>query len=228
MPKDPLSSCLNVNLNPRLFVAARCAPSDVGCSKFKSPSACLASTVDAKMFLSRLFRRRNRPTPDPPVPSDTRVVVEVIRPGTQPRNTNAGRRGAVFYFDEDNLVRADSHYRLIDLLSRPRVIATSSERVSTAVRLVDALRRLELEGGPMGRDNGPMSLFIALALRELDALVDAMTYEELWDAFGGETHTCITLHYITSLFIAFVMGVMNSSWYLFHCFRSWGTWAGRI
>jgi hypothetical protein len=111
--------------------------------------------------------------------------VEVIRPGTQPRST-IGRRGAVFWFDEDNLVRGDSQYRLIELLSRPTAAAASSERVSTAVRLVDALRRLELEGGTMAHDSGPMSLFIALALRELDALVDAMTYEELWDAFGGK------------------------------------------
>lgn len=86
---------------------------------------------------------------------------------------------------------AETYHRLIELLSRPRVLSSSSERVSTAVRLVDALRQLE-EGsrarGPeieADRHAGPMSLFIALALRELDAIVDAMSYDELWDAFGG-------------------------------------------
>lgn len=62
------------------------------------------------------------------------------------------------------------------------------------MRLVDALRRLDdhqrrseegLEGAPHGQH-----LFIAMALRELDQLVDSMSYEELWDAFGGKRLYC--------------------------------------
>jgi hypothetical protein len=57
-------------------------------------------------------------------------------------------------------------------------------RVGAAVRLVEALRRLE--SAEASRSRGPqMTVFVALALRELDRLVDTMSYEELWDAFGG-------------------------------------------
>lgn len=67
--------------------------------------------------------------------------------------------------------------------------------MTNAVQLVEALRRVEAElaGGASrrGRRGMPlhsMHLFVALAMRELDQLIDAMTYEELLEAFGGE-HT---------------------------------------
>lgn len=77
------------------------------------------------------------------------------------------------------------HRELVRLLSSP---LAGPDRVRTLARLLEALRRLEAEreaAGPGGRQR-PLSLFFAVALHELDALVDSLTYEELWEAFGGE------------------------------------------
>jgi hypothetical protein len=73
---------------------------------------------------------------------------------------------------------------LLRLISRPRDTAS---RVSNAVQLVEALRRIERVGEPVSgsRETGqPVQVFVALALRELDELIDRMSYEELLQAFG--------------------------------------------
>jgi hypothetical protein len=62
--------------------------------------------------------------------------------------------------------------------------------VSNAVQLVEALRRVEgvsNSNSRGGRGQGqPLQIFVALALRELDELIDRMSYEELLQAFGGK------------------------------------------
>jgi hypothetical protein len=158
------------------------------------------------MFLTRLFRRNNsRQAEFSSTHSDHTVPRRSADASLERSETSEmqppSRRGRTIasfsFFQSSNRSNrsgthpAESYHRLIELLSRPRVLSSSSERVSTAVRLVDALRQLE-EGSPArgpdieaDRHTGPMSLFIALALRELDAIVDAMSYDELWDAFGG-------------------------------------------
>ena len=78
----------------------------------------------------------------------------------------------------------EPHHQLLSILSRPRATETTS-RVSSAVQLVEALRRVE-GLGINGNQSQPMHLFVALALRELDHLIDRMTYEELLQAFGGK------------------------------------------
>jgi hypothetical protein len=158
------------------------------------------------MFLTRLFRRNNSRQAefssthsDHTVPRRSAdVSLERSETSEMQPPSRRGRTIASFsFFQSSNRSNrsgtqpTESYHRLIELLSRPRALSSSSERVSTAARLVDALRQLE-EGVPAGgpdieadRHTGPMSLFIALALRELDAIVDAMSYDELWDAFGG-------------------------------------------
>ena len=121
------------------------------------------------MFISRLFNRRSRrraPT-EPPAEQDQRSDLRPVR---------------------SDAATVQAHRTLAQILSRPRPLQESDDRVGAAVRLVDALRRLEnhrFEHGP------PSTLFVALALRELDILVDSMSYDELWDAFGGEFTTTL-------------------------------------
>lgn len=151
------------------------------------------------MFLTRLFRRNSRrQTEFSTINSDTPLpgVAETTEVSDMQQTPRRGRTIPSFSFfqssrDSNRGVQpTESYHRLIEVLSRPRVFASSSDRVSTAVRLVDALRHLEEGSTPPGNADtrelsGTMSVFIALALRELDAIVDAMSYDELWDAFGG-------------------------------------------
>jgi hypothetical protein len=81
---------------------------------------------------------------------------------------------------------ANDHRELVRLLSAP---LAGPGRVRTLSRLLEALRLLEAEREAAGAgrvQRRPLSLFFAVALHELDALVDSLTYEELWEAFGGE------------------------------------------
>lgn len=117
-------------------------------------------------MLSRWFRRR-RPADVEPV--GVAVTVDVMGPPMVP---GSGRPAT------------EPHHHLLSLIARPRPTETAT-RVSSAVQLVEALRRVEGLGAASGQGQ-PMHLFVALALRELDNLIDRMTYEELLQAFGGK------------------------------------------
>jgi hypothetical protein len=115
-------------------------------------------------MLSRLFRRQRNTQVDPLELRNSRVAAEAISGG----NNNG-----------------HSEHNLLRLISRPRPHAN---RVSNAVQLVEALRRVEgVSNSRRGAGHGqPLQIFVALALRELDELIDRMSYEELLQAFGGK------------------------------------------
>ena len=127
-------------------------------------------------MLARLFRRRREPVAVEPL--DPRVVsIEVINDTSQELHGSD----------------REAHQHLLFLISRARP-ATQSNRVSSAVELVSALRRVESLGSASNggaRHPTSMHLFVALALRELDYLIDRMTYDELLQAFGGKADQCI-------------------------------------
>ena len=131
-------------------------------------------------MLSRLFRRRNRA---PSEPAQHQVIRNPIP-----------------------IPSSDPHNQLLQVLSRSRPTVNTSSRVSVAVQLVEALRNVEAVtvtrerqhnssgvGPRRSRSNrtrgddveNQIHLFVALALRELDLLIDRMSYEELLQAFGG-------------------------------------------
>jgi hypothetical protein len=124
-------------------------------------------------MLSRLFQSRRNTQIEPLEVRNSRPAVEVISGigQSEPRQQGEGT---------NNLLR---------LISRPRPHDTAN-RVSNAVQLVEALRRVEgvsNSNSRGGRGQGqPLQIFVALALRELDELIDRMSYEELLQAFGGK------------------------------------------
>jgi len=113
------------------------------------------------MFLSRLFRRHRG---EAAASTENSPVVEEV-PAVERRQT-----------------AADARHTILQVIAHPRTTSGPLDRVAAATRLVDALRHLE---------DHPLShyshhFYTAVALRELDQLVDSMSYEELWDAFGGQ------------------------------------------
>lgn len=127
-------------------------------------------------MLSRLFRRRHNTRIEPLEVQNTRLAVEVIPSidDSEPR--------------QEGPPRGEGSHNLLRLISRPRPHDTAN-RVSSAVQLVEALRRVEgvrLNNRHRARHGQPLQIFVALALRELDELIDRMSYEELLQAFGGK------------------------------------------
>ena len=126
-------------------------------------------------MLSRLFNRRRNTQIDP---------LEV-------RNGNSVAAQAISSNGQSEPRQQEGTHNLLRLISRPRPQDTAN-RVSNAVQLVEALRRVETMAGNhstgrRGAGHGqPLQIFVALALRELDELIDRMTYEELLQAFGGK------------------------------------------
>jgi len=125
-------------------------------------------------MLSRIFRRRPNTRVEPLEVQNTRLSVSVISSIDDPEPRQGGAP------------RGEGGHNLLRLISRPRPHDTAN-RVSNAVQLVEALRRVEGVSNRRGARHGqPLQIFVALALRELDELIDRMSYDELLQAFGGK------------------------------------------
>ena len=132
-------------------------------------------------MLARLFRsvRRRRSRVDE---IDTRVETAVVARAISIRSS---------LFET---AFTDVDHRLLRVLLRARP-TSEANRVASAIELVEALR--SIESTTPNRALFPthlspsMHLFVALALRELDSLIDSMTYDELLQAFGGTYHWMI-------------------------------------
>lgn len=70
--------------------------------------------------------------------------------------------------------------QLLELVTQPSM--SRPERVRTIARVLEWLQQLEADTAPRSRST---QLVSALVVYELNALVDAMGYDELQEAFGG-------------------------------------------
>jgi len=144
-------------------------------------------------MLSRLFRRRRNTHIDPLEGQNNILAVDVISANSigefEPRQGGAPR--------------GEGSHNLLRLISRPRAHDTVN-RVSNAVQLVEALRRVEGVSNSSRRGAGhgqPLQIFVALALRELDELIDRMSYDELLQAFGGKNDFLLYTPFAFSFFL---------------------------